>query len=147
MKFLTYEDKNRITQAIMAAEKVTSGELRVHVEKKAGKDPFLRAQEVFAALGMDQTRERNGVLFYLAVEDRRFVILGDEGIDNKVPADFWEEIKEVMAAEFKEGRFAAGLIEGIRRAGEALAQHFPYRHDDRDELPNEISQPPKGKKD
>ena len=78
-------------------------------------------------------------MFYLAVEDRRFVILGDEGINNKVPVDFWEEIKEAMAAEFKEGRFAAGLIEGIRRAGEALARHFPYRHDDRDELPNEIS--------
>jgi uncharacterized membrane protein len=139
LKFLTHKDKSRIIQAIMAAEKMTSGELRVHIDKKAGKDPFLRAQEVFAALGMDQTRERNGVLFYLAVEDRRFVILGDEGINSKVPADFWEGIKEAMAAEFREERFTEGLLEGIRRAGEALAQYFPYRHDDRDELPNEIS--------
>jgi uncharacterized membrane protein len=139
LKILTHNDKNRIVQAIMAAEKMTSGELRVHVEKKAGKDPFLRAQEVFQELGMDQTRERNGVLFFLAVEERKFVILGDEGINNKVPADFWEETKEAMAAEFKESRFAEGLMEGIRRAGEALAKHFPYRHDDIDELPNEIS--------
>lgn len=139
MKILTRKDKDRIIQAIMEAEKMTSGELRVHVEKKAGKDPFLRAQEVFHALGMDQTRERNGVLFFLAVEERKFVVLGDEGIDNKAPADFWEEIKEVMAAKFKEGRFAEGLTEGIRLAGEALAKYFPYHHDDIDELPNEIS--------
>src|SRR5690606_32427549 len=104
-----------------------------------GKDPFLRAQEVFQALGMDQTRERNGVLFFLAVEERKFVVLGDEGINNKVPADFWEEIKEVMTAEFKESRFAEGLTEGIRLAGEALAKYFPYRRDDRNELSDEIS--------
>lgn len=139
MKILTCKDKDLIIQAIMAAEKMTSGEVRVHVEKKAGKDPFLRAQEVFQALGMDQTRERNGVLFFLAVAERKFVVLGDEGINNKVPADFWEGIKEVMAAEFKEGRFAEGLTEGIRLAGEALAKYFPYRRDDRNELPDEIS--------
>ena len=137
--FLSHKDKEEITQAIITAEKRTSGEIRVHVEKKGGKDPVLRAEEVFYELGMDNTKERNGVLFYLAAGERKFVILGDEGINNQVPDNFWEEIKRVMTAEFKEGRFASGLSAGIKLAGEALAQYFPYQQGDVNELPNEIS--------
>mgnify|MGYP002408761929 FL=1 len=109
------------------------------MEKKGGKDPVLRSEEVFYELGMDNTKERNGVLFYLAAGERKFVILGDEGINNQVPDNFWEEIKRVMTAEFKEGRFASGLSAGITLAGEALARYFPYQQGDVNELPNEIS--------
>lgn len=140
MGLLSIKDKERITQAIIEAEQKTSGEIRVHVEKKAGPDPFLRAQTIFCELEMDQTAERNGVLFYLATGERKFVILGDEGINQQVPNDFWEEIKSIMTTEFKAGRLAAGLVKGITMAGEALARHFPYQSGDLNELPNEISE-------
>lgn len=137
--FFNTKEKEEIVQAITEAEKLTSGEIRVHVEAKAGQDPRARAEQVFYKLGMDQTVDRNGVLFYLAVKDRRFVILGDEGIDRKTPADFWEKIKEEMAAEFVEGRFVSGVTKGIALAGQALAQYFPYQKGDINELTDEIS--------
>jgi uncharacterized membrane protein len=88
---------------------------------------------------MHKTELRNGVLFYLAVDDRKFAILGDAGINQEVPDDFWEEIKEKMAEKFKEGLFAEGLSQGIRMAGEQLKAHFPYQEDDVNELSDEIS--------
>jgi len=133
------KDKNLIVQAIVEAEKQTSGEIRVHVEARAGKEPMARAAEVFARLGMDKTQDRNGVLFYLAFKDRKFVVLGDEGIDQKTPDDFWEEIKDLMSTEFQAGRFASGLVTGINKAGEALAECFPYQKGDVNELSDEIS--------
>ncbi len=139
MGFLSRKDKDLIIQAIIEAEKKTSGEIRVHVENKAEKDPFLRAEEVFYELGMHNTQERNGVLFYLAVKERKFTILGDEGINNKVPDDFWEGIKNIMTAEFSQERFVSGLTKSITLAGDALAEYFPYRHDDVNELANEVS--------
>ena len=88
---------------------------------------------------MHNTQERNGVLFYLAVKERKFTILGDEGINNKVPDDFWEGIKNIMTAEFSQERFVSGLTKSITLAGDALAEYFPYRHDDVNELANEVS--------
>lgn len=137
--FFSVKEKEEIVQAIAQAEKRTSGEIRVHVEAKAGKEPMARAEQVFYRLGMDQTADRNGVLFYLAVKDRKFVILGDQGIDQKTPADFWEGIRDQMAAEFAEGRFVSGVIKGIDLAGQALAEYFPYQNGDVDELTNEVS--------
>jgi uncharacterized membrane protein len=88
---------------------------------------------------MHKTAERNGVLFYLAVSDRKFAILGDAGINAKVPTGFWDDISELLKNNFKDGKFTEGLSEGILLAGEHLKIHFPHRKDDINELPDEIS--------
>ncbi|MBP8959803.1 MAG: TPM domain-containing protein [Bacteroidales bacterium] len=137
--FFTKSEKNAILEAIKEAEKNTSGEIRVHIETHCKEDVLDRAVWIFKKLGMDKTRERNGVLFYLAVKDRKFAIIGDAGINSKVPEGFWNQIKEIMEKNFKEGRFAEGLSEGIRMAGEKLKEYFPYSKDDINELSNEIS--------
>ena len=138
--FFSRVDKQRITNAIAAAEGRTSGEIRVHVESESGGDPVVRAQQVFASLGMDKTAARNGVLIYLAVRERRFAIIGDSGIDQAVPANFWEETKEAMAGYFRAGQFAEGIVHGIESAGAHLASYFPRQADDVNELRNDISE-------
>jgi uncharacterized membrane protein len=138
-EFLSDADEAQIVEAIRAAEKMTSGEIRVHIEKSVPGDAFARAREVFHFLRMDETQLKNGVLIYLAVDDRRFVICGDKGIDDVVADDFWDTTKDVMAAHFREGRFKDGLMAGVAMAGEQLQKHFPCAPDDRDELSNEIS--------
>lgn len=137
---LTPSDEESVVQAIRSAEKRTSGEIRVHIEAKcAGNNPMKRAEALFHELGMDATAEQNGVLIYLAHEDHQFAILGDRGINEIVPTDFWAETAEVMAGHFKKGHFAEGLIHGISHAGEQLRQHFPYTEDDQNELDDSIS--------
>jgi uncharacterized membrane protein len=137
--FLTKEEESAIVEAIRVAEKETSGEIRVHIEKKTSKVPFDRALEVFHELGMDATELKNGVLIYLAVADKKFVICGDQGINEVVPVDFWDSTKDIMATQFKIGNFKQGLIDGITKAGEQLRHHFPYENGDTNELSNEIS--------
>jgi len=137
--FLTQQEQQQITQAIRDAEMNTSGEVRVHVENSCKGDVLDRAAYIFKQLNMHRTKLRNGVLFFLSVKDHKFAILGDVGINQKVPSDFWEEIKEMMAAKFREGDFAPGLIEGILQAGKHLKKHFPYQSDDVNELADEIS--------
>jgi len=137
--FLTKGDEETIVAAIQQAEKNTSGEIRVHVENHTEKPPLERAQEVFHFLNMHQTAARNGVLFYVGVSDRSFAILGDEGIDKAVEADFWDCTKDIVISHFREGRFAQGLAEGILRAGDRLKTYFPYADDDKNELPDTIS--------
>lgn len=88
---------------------------------------------------MHKTAEKNGVLFYLAIQDRRLALWSGEGINEKVPDNFWQEIIDVMIAEFKEGHFSEGLIAGVEKTGKALGQFFPRKNDDVDELSNEIS--------
>lgn len=138
-KYFTEKEKLQIKNAISAAEFNTSGEIRVHIEKHCKEDVLDRAAFWFEKLEMHKTALRNGVLFYLAIEDHRFAILGDAGINQKVPDDFWEKIKEQMAASFKEGKFTEGLTTGIITAGEKLKQHFPWQKDDVNELSDEIS--------
>ena len=137
--FLTKEEEQEIVEAIRVAEKETSGEIRVHIEKTTSKVPFDRALEVFHELKMDQTELKNGVLIYLAVKDHKFVICGDQGINEVVPEGFWDSTKEVMATHFKSGNFKQGLIDGITKAGEQLQKYFPYENGDTNELSNEIS--------
>jgi uncharacterized membrane protein len=133
------EQQQQIAAAIANAEKQTSGEIKVHIEPYCKTDPYMRAQQVFAALELHKTAERNGVLFYLAFDDHKFAILGDEGIHKKVGQNFWDTTKELMATRFKNQQFAEGLCEGIQMAGQQLVAHFPYAADDRDELSNDIS--------
>ncbi len=138
-KYFSEKDKLQITNAIQAAELNTSGEIRVHIEMHCRGDVLDRAATVFEKLAMQKTELRNGVLFYLAIRDHRFAILGDAGINQKVPENFWEDIKKEMAAYFREGDFSGGLSAGILRAGEQLKEHFPYQKDDVNELSDEIS--------
>lgn len=137
--FLTQEDENEIVEAIRLAEKNTSGEIRVHIEQTTSKVPFDRALEVFYELKMNETQLQNGVLIYLAVADKQFVICGDKGINEVVATDFWDSTKEIMAVQFKQGNFKQGLIDGITKAGEQLKTYFPWQIDDTNELSNEIS--------
>lgn len=138
-EFLTSDEENAIVAAIGEAEKNTSGEIRVHIEKNAGKPPLERAQEVFQQLGMHATEARNGVLFYVGVKDHSFAIVGDEGIDKVVENDFWDCTKDIVIGHFKENRFGQGLVEGILRAGDRLKTYFPFSDGDKDELSNTIS--------
>ena len=137
--FLSKEEEQEIVQAIVEAEKNTSGEVRVHIEKHSNKTPLERAQEVFFELKMEATNDRNGVLFYVSVTDKKFAIIGDQGINELVATDFWDTTKEIVIAHFKNGNFKTGLVEGILSAGNQLKAYFPYQSDDEDELSNEIS--------
>jgi uncharacterized membrane protein len=135
----TQAEQAEIVAAIKAAEKETSGEIQVHLENRCKEDVLDRAAHIFKTLKMHETEERNGVLFYLAIKDHKFAILGDAGINQKVPEHFWDDIKEHMLAQFKEGHITKGMSEGIRMAGEQLAQHFPYKANDKNELSDDIS--------
>jgi uncharacterized membrane protein len=137
--FFKLAEKIRIVNAIKQAEKNTSGEIRLHIENRCKGEVLDRAVDVFAMLKMHKTEQRNGVLFYLAINDRKFAILGDAGINAVVPNNFWDAIKEAMLAHFASGNFAEGLAIGINMAGEKLKEHFPYQKDDVNELPDDIS--------
>jgi len=137
--FFTKEQQKRIVEAIGQAEQNTSGEIRIHIEKNCKKDVLDRAADVFAMLKMHKTELRNGVLFYLSLEDRKFAILGDGGINAKVPENFWESVKEAVLEQFKLDNQTEGLVRGILMAGEKLKAHFPYQKDDVNELSDEIS--------
>ncbi|MGC1391601.1 MAG: TPM domain-containing protein [Bacteroidales bacterium] len=137
--FFTKEQQAQILESVKEAELETSGEIRVHIETSLKGDVLDRAAWLFRKLGMHKTAERNGVLFYLAVKDRKFAILGDAGINAKVHAGFWDDISEILTKNFKEGKFTEGLSEGIVLAGKHLKIHFPHQKDDVNELPDEIS--------
>lgn len=137
--FLTAEEEQEIVDAIIHAEKNTSGEIRVHIESHSRLNHFERAKEVFHLLKMDNTKEENGVLLYFAVNDRKFAICGDKGIDKVVPEGFWETTKEAIQNHFKNGEFKKGIIAGILKAGTELESHFPWRYGDTNELSNEVS--------
>jgi uncharacterized membrane protein len=137
--FFTKEQQDLIVAAVKKAEDNTSGEIRVHIETTCQVDVLDRAAWIFGKLGMHKTAERNGVLFYLAAEDKKFAVIGDGGINARVPEGFWDRIKEHLRKEFSIGKFAEGLSEGIIMAGEQLKTHFPHQKDDVNELSDEIS--------
>ena len=134
----TESERLRILDAIKEAEKNTSGEIRLFIEDECGKNVLDRAAFIFHELGMDNTKDRNGVLFYLATTSRQFAILGDKGIHTKVEKDFWHAIKHEMQNYFTEGNFEKGLRIGIQMSGEALKKYFPYSKSDKNELTDDI---------
>lgn len=138
-EFFSKEDEKRIAGAIENAEKQTSGEIRVHIESSCKLMVLDRAAEVFKSLALHKTKERNGVLIYLSIEDHKFAIIGDAGINAVVPNDFWDITKETILDYFKKGEFAQGLVIGIEMAGTHLKQYFPHQKDDINELSDEIS--------
>ena len=138
-EFLSVEEEQEIVLAIRQAEQNTSGEVRVHIEATTSLPHYKRAVEVFHRLKMYNTKQQNAVLVYVAVEDRAFVIYGDEGINTVVPDNFWDATKNEMQKHFKLGHFKQGIVNGVLKAGEELKTHFPWKVDDEDELSNDIS--------
>lgn len=138
--FLTADEEQEIVAAIREAELQTSGEIRVHLEKKCPVNEALeRAKVIFHELKMNNTKEKNGVLIYVAIEDKKFAICGDTGINAVVPDNFWQSTRDVMQSHFKSQKFKTGLVEGINSAGIQLKKFFPWDTDDINELPDEIS--------
>lgn len=137
--FFTKEQKNDLKRAIQSAELDTSGEIRVHIENVCEGDVLDRAADVFRMLDMHKTAQRNGVLIYLAIHNRKFAILGDKGINHQVPDNFWDEIKLQMLNHFREGHYLEGLCQAIEQSGQQLRTHFPYQSDDVNELSDDIS--------
>ena len=137
--FIASLDQPRIVEAIHTAEQLTSGEIRVHVQPHARGEIRHVAERTFERLGMTKTAQRNGVLLFIACEEQRFVILGDEGIDANVPAGFWDEIAAKLTIRFQHREFTEGIVEAIHSAGEELRHYFPRAHDDVNELTNDIN--------
>jgi uncharacterized membrane protein len=137
--FFTKDQKLAITKAITQSELQTSGEIRLHIDSNCEVNVLDSATVIFRKLKMHKTELRNGVLFYLAVTDKKFAIIGDKGINEKVPENFWDNIKEIMLDHFKKQQFTEGLCNGIEMAGEKLKTHFPLQSNDTNELTNEIS--------
>ena len=136
--FLSKEEQKKVVDAIALAEKQTSGEIKVFIEKNCPDNVLDRAAAVFNELEMHQTAEKNGVLFYLAYEDHKFAVLGDKGINERVQSNFWDSTKEHLLAQFRIGNFAEGFVQGITEAGEQLKYHFPRQADDKNELSDDI---------
>jgi len=137
--FFTREEQILIRDAIKEAEGETSGEIRVHIETKLSGNVLDRAAWIFKRIGMHETENRNGVLFYFAVRNKKFAIIGDGGINSKVTEHFWDKITKTLQEHFRNGKYSEGLIEGIRMTGMQLKEYFPHEKDDKNELPDEIS--------
>ena len=138
--FFSKTDIQLIETAIENAEKLSSGEIRLHIQsitKEA--DVLLAAKSVFEKLNMHETALRNGVLFYLSIDDHQFAVIGDKGINEVVPANFWDTICQQIIEFFKNGQYTDGLMWAIEQAGKQLAIYFPIQKDDTNELSNEIS--------
>ena len=138
-RFLTADQQQTVVDAVRLAEKDTSGEIRIHIDSRCTGNPVERAEEVFWKLGMHRTERRNGVLIYLACNSKVFAIVGDKGINDIVPDNFWDDISLLMGREFREGRFTEGLSQAVRMVGEKLKEFFPYQQNDVNEQPDEIS--------
>lgn len=138
-KVFSYEQQEQLIQAIRNAEMNTSGEIRIHLEETCGEDPYKSAVKVFEKLKMHKTAQRNGVLFYLSISDQKLSIIGDKGINEKVPVGFWDDIFQQMVKHFQQEQIIEGLITGVSMAGEQLAMYFPFENNDKNELSDELS--------
>lgn len=139
-RLLRPQEEERIVRAIQKAEKQTSAEIRVVVETECPGDPVQRAIERFEQLGMTATKQRNGVLIYISLKDRKYAVVGDVGIHEKVGEKFWETVAEEMRSILREGKVVEAVIRGVERTGEVLAKYFPYEPGkDRNELPDEVA--------
>jgi uncharacterized membrane protein len=138
--FLEKLAHDRITNAIAEAEKKTSGEIRVFIQRGAVVDPVTAAQAQFQKLGMSRTRERNGILIFVAPRSQKFAVIGDEAIHQKCGEPFWEQLVGKMQQHFRVENFTEAMVDAIAEAGATLAQHFPRKAGDRNELPDTIEE-------
>lgn len=138
-RFFTKEEQDLIVDAIKTAEKNTSGEVRVHLESICWGDAMARSQKLFNKLGMQKTKEQNGILIYIATESHKIAVIGDVGIHKKLGKEYWDKIVQGMVSKFKEGKQAQGLADAIIDCGHQLKEYFPYSSDDKNELNDSIS--------
>ena len=138
-EFLSQLQNDEIVAAIRAAEQKTSGEIRVFISRHKPEDPIAAAQTQFAQLGMDKTKEKNGVLIFVAPSAHKFAVIGDAGVHAHCGNEFWQQVAAEMSGRFKKGEFTSGIIHAIKKAGDLLAKHFPHRPDDKNELPDDIA--------
>jgi uncharacterized membrane protein len=138
-EFLNRLQHDEIVDAIRKAEKTTSGEIRVFISRHEPEDPVKAAQAEFTRLKMDKTPEKNGVLIYVAPRAHKFAVIGDAGVHERCGDEFWTRVAAEMTGHFKQGGFTEGILHGIKKAGELLAQHFPRKAGDRNKLPDEIA--------
>ena len=139
MPIFNEDEQLRIRRAIEDAERHTSGQIRVCIEKNCNEEVLDRAAKYFHQLDMHKTKLRNGVLIYLATVDRKFAIIGDRGINKTVPANFWDDAKEEMLNHFKFGDLVEGIVTGLKIAGEHLQKYFPHEANGTNELPDDIA--------
>jgi uncharacterized membrane protein len=137
-KLLRIIDRERVKAAIESAEHQTSGEICVSVAPLFWGNIEKAADKAFLRMGMTHTKERNGVLFFVVPSRRKFVVLGDQGIHDRVGQEFWNRIAAVLSERFREGDFTGGLVRGIEEVGKQLSVHFPYTRGDTDELPDDV---------
>ncbi|MEO7176442.1 MAG: TPM domain-containing protein [Saprospiraceae bacterium] len=138
-QYFSASDSELIAQAVKAAEGETSGEIRIFIESNCLQDDVLdRTKALFVKMGLEQTKDRNGILVYIAMDDRKFAIYGDQGIHQVLSQEFWNALAQGIALQFAEGEFVEGLVSGVGEIGKALKEHFPYANDDVNELPDEI---------
>ena len=135
LKQLRHDD---IVAAIRGAEAITSGEIRVFISRKDVSEPVEVAKEHFIRMKMAETQERNGVLIFVAPRTRKFAVIGDEGVHRKCGNKFWTALTAEMSDRFRESKFSEGIIHGVKSAGKILAEHFPRRADDKNELSDEV---------
>ncbi|HEY2931204.1 MAG TPA: TPM domain-containing protein [Acidobacteriota bacterium] len=133
------QDLQELHQAIVRAEQKTSGEIKLDFEYDVQHDPLTHAARIFQALGLSRTAERNATLIVLFLKDRRFAILGDEGIHKRVPPYFWDSVRAKMEEQFRIGNFKQGLIVGIEELAQKLAAFFPRAREDRNEISDQIT--------
>src|ERR1700712_928031 len=139
MALFNEEEQQRVRVAVEDAEKHTSGQIRVCIEKTCSENVLDRAANYFHKLDMHKTKHRNGVLVYLATVDRKFAIIGDAGINQVVPADFWDSTKEDMLEHFKMGDLVEGIVTGLKIAGDQLQKYFPHHNGGKNELSDDIA--------
>ncbi len=137
--WFTPQENEAIVNAIRAAEKRTSGEIRVFIESRCSYvDPVDRAVEIFFGLKMDKTEDRNGVVLYIAMKDHQLAVFGDKGIHEKVGTEFWNKEVNKMLSSFSKENYTDGIVQIVTEIGNALVSHFPYENEDRNELPDDI---------
>ena len=138
--FLNQLQHDAIVAAIREAERKTSGELRVFISHKRLDDPVAAAQRAFVKLGMAKTREHNGVLIFVAPRAHKFAVIGDSAVHERCGDEFWRQLAAEISGHFRQAEFSQGILHALRKAGELLAQHFPPRPGDRNELSDEVAQ-------
>ena len=136
--FIEQLQNDQIVTAVGAAEAKTSGEIRVFISRKETTDPLVTAQAEFNRLGMVKTAQRNGVLIFVAPRSQKFAIIGDKGIHQRCGENFWREVADEMTGHFEKAAFTKGIVHAIDKAGLLLAENFPHRDDDKNELPDTV---------
>ena len=137
--FISALDEKRLTDAIQAAEKKTTGQFRIFISSKPAPDPLATAQKHFTQLNMHNTQHRNAILLFIAPKSQTFAIIGDTAIHEKCGTPFWQSLTEEMTPHLKSAHYTEALLQALTKAADLLTTHFPATANQKDELPNDIA--------